>query len=402
MKRGLMRFVAVAGAAAAILGAHSASAGVEGCKVKIARTGAVEVSAMNVEAGAVWGPSSETIGFSFFNLASCYDAANKKLSGCNIGDPTTQAGQTPPAGCVLYIGDGSGDPPCQAYIKKGCAVLSAGTDGAVPINQERARAGGVTPGDAAGFPVTIDRGGSYRLTGNLDVRGEATPQDVTAILIAANDVTLDLNGFAVLGPVSGCPLSCSPSGGSGSGILSTSNRVTITDGTVRGMGASGLSVGEDARIQGVHTNNNGSTGIGTASSAIVTRCTASNNGGNGISMAWGAVDACTTFYNLGDGINVGGTSAVTGNTAVANRGSGISGTHACVITGNIAMTNQNSGIYAGVGSVVSNNVARLNGQYGMLLDRSGYAGNTLRENSLGQVSGGIPLGSNVCGDALCL
>jgi hypothetical protein len=69
-------------------------------------------------------------------------------------------------------------------------------DGIVLINQANALAGNVTPGDVPGFPVTISQAGSYRLTGNLSVADVNT----TAILITAENVTLDLNGFTISGP----------------------------------------------------------------------------------------------------------------------------------------------------------------------------------------------------------
>jgi hypothetical protein len=62
-------------------------------------------------------------------------------------------------------------------------------DGVNEINQVRAAAGGIAPGDAAGFPVTIDAPGSYRLTSNLDLRGEPTPEDAVGIRVTADDVT---------------------------------------------------------------------------------------------------------------------------------------------------------------------------------------------------------------------
>src|SRR6185436_8638324 len=40
-------------------------------------------------------------------------------------------------------------------------------DGTILIDQNRALAGNVTPGDAPGFPVTISQPGSYKLSGNL-------------------------------------------------------------------------------------------------------------------------------------------------------------------------------------------------------------------------------------------
>ena len=46
-------------------------------------------------------------------------------------------------------------------------------DGVIEINDARARAGQVTPGDNAGYPVVINEPGSYRLTGNLELRTNA-------------------------------------------------------------------------------------------------------------------------------------------------------------------------------------------------------------------------------------
>src|SRR5256885_13905531 len=88
-------------------------------------------------------------------------------------------------------------------------------DGAVLINQSAALAGNVTPGDTPGFPVTISVSGSYKLSGNLTVPDANT----SAIQISADHVTIDLNGFSIIGPVvcTGFPITCTPHG-SGSGI----------------------------------------------------------------------------------------------------------------------------------------------------------------------------------------
>jgi hypothetical protein len=74
-----------------------------------------------------------------------------------------------------------------------CSAPAAyAVDGVILIDQARALAGNVTPGDAPGFPVTITRPGSYKLASNL-----TAPQDSDGIVIAANDVTLDFNGFTL-------------------------------------------------------------------------------------------------------------------------------------------------------------------------------------------------------------
>jgi hypothetical protein len=84
--------------------------------------------------------------------------------------------------------------------------VAEAVDGVVLIDQNRASAGNITPGDLPGFPVTISRPGSYRLSGNLDV---ANP-DTTAIEITANNVTLDLNGFTIQGPLDQCANTLQP------------------------------------------------------------------------------------------------------------------------------------------------------------------------------------------------
>src|SRR5262245_36759187 len=76
----------------------------------------------------------------------------------------------------------------------------AQNEGVVLIDQNAALAGAVTPDDAAGFPVTLSRPGSYRLSGNLTI---ADP-DTTAIEITTDNVTLDLNGFTISGPFDIC------------------------------------------------------------------------------------------------------------------------------------------------------------------------------------------------------
>src|ERR1700760_2943950 len=81
-------------------------------------------------------------------------------------------------------------------------------DGVVLIDQSHALAGNITPGDSPGFPVTISQPGSYRLTGNLTVPDANT----TAIQITADGVTIDLNGFSIIGPVvcTSFPTTCPP------------------------------------------------------------------------------------------------------------------------------------------------------------------------------------------------
>lgn len=107
------------------------------------------------------------------------------------------------------------------------------------IDQGKAQAGNVTPGDAPAFPVTLSVPGSYKLTGNLVV-----PSGVSGIEISADGVTLDLNGFTISSSgfctrdISTYGVSCSAEHGL-YGILVTRSLVTtvIRNGTVQGFAA---------------------------------------------------------------------------------------------------------------------------------------------------------------------
>lgn len=119
------------------------------------------------------------------------------------------------------------------------------------------------------FPYSITASGTYRLTGNLTVTSGADGIDVSA-----DNVTIDLNGFAIIGV-----------SGSGTGIKSTNNQVTVRNGTVTGMGGAGISLGgTNATVTGVHSVGNGGAGIVIGSSSLVTDSTVSGNQGVGISV----------------------------------------------------------------------------------------------------------------------
>lgn len=75
-------------------------------------------------------------------------------------------------------------------------LAAVGAQAQTTLDQNKALAGGAIPGDAPGFPVTISQPGSYKLTGNLTV-----PANTTAIDITVPGVTLDLNGFSIMGPM---------------------------------------------------------------------------------------------------------------------------------------------------------------------------------------------------------
>ncbi|CAB1057201.1 hypothetical protein D1BOALGB6SA_1940 [Olavius sp. associated proteobacterium Delta 1] len=255
--------------------------------------------------------------------------------------------------------------------------------GVIEINQWSALKGRVTPSDRKGFPVTIDSPGSYRLTSNLTV----TDLSVDAIEITAENVTLDLNGFAIIGPGSG--------DGTGVSAIELSN-INVVNGSVLNMGLHGIELDIAAYVDKVNALDNGADGIVTQGGSIITKTTANRNGGTGINTGVGCtVTNSKANRNGDDGIRIDARGVVTNNTANVNGRDGIQG--------------EGDGIDTGPSCVVIGNAASENNGYGLRLgNRTGYTNNVLSGNNLRnpnnrnfQVFDGIRLGTNICGGSLC-
>jgi hypothetical protein len=215
-------------------------------------------------------------------------------------------------------------------------------DGVVEINQAKILSSG-------GFPYNITQPGSYRLTSNIDVSGQPTPQNVTAITINAHNVTLDLNGFTIQGPVScttsgsGGELTCSTTG-SGRGISmsdSTIRSTVVKNGYVTGMGGVGiyLGAGKNQVIEGITVMENGAEGIhmfigrlshivavknngagAIVGVAVVTDYFAYVNKGPGIDLNIGVVSGAVMSFNGGYGMVSSGKAAYSNVAVISNNG----------------------------------------------------------------------------------
>jgi len=142
-----------------------------------------------------------------------------------------------------------------------CAVsaTASAVDGVIEINHARALAGGITPGDDPGYPVTLSHSSSYRLTGNLTLPG-ANTSGITSI---ADNVSLDLNGFAVIGPnvcVYNAGVTCSETG-LADGITLTGDNASVRNGIVRGVTGDGIEVGNASVVDGVRVSHVGLVGV---------------------------------------------------------------------------------------------------------------------------------------------
>ncbi|GAB4171749.1 MAG: hypothetical protein Kow0020_06590 [Wenzhouxiangellaceae bacterium] len=152
-------------------------------------------------------------------------------------------------------------------------------DGVYEINASCATVGCFS-GDSPGYPVTISQPGSYRLTSNL----QTTDPDVTLIFVSSHNVSIDLNGFALLGPAqcTGTPVTSCTNTGIGHGInANLRDGLVVRNGAIHGLGARGIIARYNALIESVVLTENGAAGVRVEEGGILRRVIARRNGGNG-------------------------------------------------------------------------------------------------------------------------
>jgi parallel beta-helix repeat protein len=276
-----------------------------------------------------------------------------------------------------------------------------------------------TPGDATNqFIITAP--GSYYLTGNITgVSGKH------GISINADNVTVDLNGFALVGAGSGLF--------DGIHVPATRTNLCIRNGTIRNWGNNGidLSNSNNNQIERLRVSNNGGNGmaVGPGSTviactaaantaagffigdgAVVSQCSATGNGAavvnNGFSLGNGvAINGCTAAENTGSGIATADGCTIKGCTVRSNVRSGISVPARCLVTDNNCLANGFSASFAGI--VVSSTGNRIEGNNvvgnssGIRVDSGGnlVVRNSARSNTSGDYIGG-DLASSAVGEIL--
>jgi Right handed beta helix region len=262
------------------------------------------------------------------------------------------------------------------------------------------------PGDASSVFV-ISQPGSYCLGSNVvGVAGK------NGIKIDADNVTLDLAGFGVLGV-----------GGSLSGILINNHfHIVVRNGSISGWSSHGLdgTSGALARIEDLRTDANGGNGlvinsgsqvnncvaaqnigvgIAVSNNVLVTGCVSSLNGGHGFGLGTACtIKSCLAFANTGAGIRTGGVNYLTviDCNANTNTGGGIAALARAFITSSTAEGNGVVGISVGASSTVSNCHASGNTGDGIIASNgsavtgctaSANTGDGIKVNSLSRVEG---------------
>lgn len=176
-----------------------------------------------------------------------------------------------------------------------------------------------TPGDASNSFI-INESGSYYLVASLV--GEATKN---GILIDANDVVIDLNGFSLTGV---------PSSGKGIDVQGQYTNLVIKKGFVNNWGSVGINLRNEtilgssfvnqSTLRNLHISNNGSNGIYAADSAMIIDCLVTNNGNFGIITSAGStIQHCIVQNNNSVGIRPGKGALVSDCVVTGNGATGI-------------------------------------------------------------------------------
>ncbi len=206
----------------------------------------------------------------------------------------------------------------------------------VPSSQPQGRRDGRVPISA--LPFRIEECGSYFLTRCLT----GVPESA-GITIDADDVTLDLNGFALIGV---------PGSLQGIAVQAGRRNVAVLNGTLRSWGRDGFDAANaaDAYLHDLRASGNGGSGLIVGFGGIIRDCTASGNGDDGLILGLGGIVSRSTANDNG------------GNGIVAPFAATATG---CVIEACTARGNSFVGISAGDGSTVSHSAVTLNGTGGV-------------------------------------
>ncbi len=160
----------------------------------------------------------------------------------------------------------------------------------------------------------ITQSGSYYLTADVvsTVAGEI------GILVSADNVTIDLNGFAMIG--------AGGAGGAGIALNAAHTNLAVRNGTIRGWGGDGIDAtsASNSQFQSLRLYGNAGGGLRSGAAAIVTGCNASQNGGDGFNIGNGCtVTGCLAEFNAGVGINITGNNSRIDENNAGSNGTGI-------------------------------------------------------------------------------
>ena len=256
-----------------------------------------------------------------------------------------------------------------------CAAPCLASEGVIEISQAIVE-------DTGGFPFTITSSGSYRLTTNLSV-----PSD-SGIVVEAGDVTIDLNGFSIVGTGGGAAKGLSGRKGfveTGGIRGEAGTTVRVLNGAVSGFPVGILLRGLANEVKMVTAHSNG---VG------MVVWPSESKGGPPTGQQGGTIENCKAFDNL-DGMHGFGIT-VTDFVATDNEQNGIN-CQDCSITNSLLTNNGNNGIECSDCKIRDSRISG-NGTLGIGVENGGLVtGNTIIsgvEKGFG-VEGAMALEGNV-------
>lgn len=261
------------------------------------------------------------------------------------------------------------------------------------------------------LPATITASGRYVLALSLTARENPPPSAQHGIVVQADDVEMDLGGWALVG-----------NRGTGTGILVVPpdkrerlRGLVIRNGTVRNWGAYGIEAGavdalrlEDlhvahnglrgepqagarlgtgALVEGCHFHRNSGHGLMAGRGAVITRCIASGNGADGFRLDDLAVLRDSTAFDNGtDGMaSAGPGSLLAGVASGFNAGAGVRTAGGAHVRGSTLVHNGSDGVSSGGSGLMAESLARGNAGAGFASvgHQDAALGNVLTDNGMG-------------------
>jgi hypothetical protein len=222
------------------------------------------------------------------------------------------------------------------------------------------------------LPYTIDMAGSYYLTRNL-----IGTTGMPGIVINASDVTVDLNGFSLIGAP-----------GSLDGITVSNNHtynITVRNGTIRDWDGTGVEAdnAENSQFMDLKVFTNAASGLRVGNRSLVENCVVGKNMGTyGLQAGSGCVvRKCVSEHNS-EGFDLGTGTIASDCTAFQNTLRGFDVGTACILTQCAAYDNDSYGIEADTDVVIENCAVSANRIAGIVFDSGGVVrGTTVSANT---------------------
>src|SRR4030042_3894095 len=172
----------------------------------------------------------------------------------------------------------------------------------------------VEPGTpVSSAPYTISESGYYYLAANVQVSSSL----FHGITIWADNVTLDLKGFALIGE--------GTAGKHGVIVEGPYKNIKICNGTVRNCGGNGIeaNTATNSQLEKLRVTDNGAIGVRGGEGGSIKDCTTLSNGNNGIELGYSCtITECTARFNGGAGFSVGGGGHIPNSPAFRHTGTG--------------------------------------------------------------------------------